>query len=167
MAIEFDQIRLDSAEKCAVPTMNRPHIHAIWKIPSEMEEAPRYHYLHCWNCLHCLYYSNCLYVCLSGWSEKHQNCKLQLPQVDFYDATALISEQFLESWLDNFPLAKLAKREVQTNKQTKIEKFNFHNQITDHVTVLISEQFLESWLDHFPLPKLAKREVHKMRKSPI
>ena len=29
MAIEFDQIRLDSVEKCAVPTMNRPHIHAI------------------------------------------------------------------------------------------------------------------------------------------
>ena len=31
MAIEFDQIRLDSVEKCAVPTMNRPHIHAITK----------------------------------------------------------------------------------------------------------------------------------------
>ena len=40
MAIEFDQIRLDSVEKCAVPTMNRPHIHAIRKIPSEMEVAP-------------------------------------------------------------------------------------------------------------------------------
>ena len=32
MAIEFDQIRLDSVEKCAVPTMNRPHIHAIRNI---------------------------------------------------------------------------------------------------------------------------------------
>ena len=49
MAIEFDQIRLDSVEKCAVPTMNRPHVHAIRKIPSEMEVAPRFRLL---NCLH-------------------------------------------------------------------------------------------------------------------
>jgi len=50
--------------------------------------------------------------------------------------------------LDHFPFAKLAKCDVQTkkqtNKQTKIENFNFHNQTTDHVTVLISEQLLES-----------------------
>ena len=60
-------------------------------------------------------------------------------------------------------IGQLAKRKVQTNrwtnKQRKIENFNFHNQITNHVTVLISEQFLESWLDHFTFAKLAKREV--------
>ena len=65
MAIEFDQIRLDSVEKCAVPTMNRPHIHAIRKIPPEMEVAPRYILLKLsklftlLSLLHCLHYSNC------------------------------------------------------------------------------------------------------------
>ena len=55
--------------------------------------------------------------------------------------TALISEQFLELWLDHFPFANWQNvRYKQTSKQTnkqKIENFNFHNQITDHVTVQI------------------------------
>ena len=27
--------------------------HQRWKIPSEMEVAPRYNYWHCWHCWHC------------------------------------------------------------------------------------------------------------------
>ena len=105
-------------------------------------------------------------------SEKTKSSNFENSTARFRTASQpWFQKQFLKSWLDHYPLAKLAKREVQTkkytNKQTKIEIFNFHNQITNHVTVLISEQFLESWLDHFPLAKLAKREVHKMRKSPI
>ena len=46
-----------------------------------------------------------------------------------YHVTVLISEQVLESRLDHFPLAKLTKCEVQTNKS-----FNIHNQIWNPVT---------------------------------
>ena len=60
------------------------------------------------------------------------NCNFHIQITDH--VRVLISEQFLE------PLAKLAKREVQinkqTNKQTKIENFNFHNQIWNHVTAM-------------------------------
>ena len=53
-------------------------------------------------------------------SEKDQNCKF--PQAYSSHVTVLISEQFLESWLDHFPCTKLAKREVKTNKEAIKQK---------------------------------------------
>ena len=54
-------------------------------------------------------------VCICGVKKiKILNCNFHSQITDH--VTVLISEQFLESWLDHFPLAKLAKREVQINK---------------------------------------------------
>ena len=104
-------------------------------------------------------------------SEKDQNCKLQFPQPDYWPRHSPDFRTVFGIMIGPFSFCEIGKtwgtNKQINNKQTKIEIFNFHNQITKHVTVLISEHFLESWLDHFPLAKLAKRGVHKMRKSPI
>ena len=86
--------------------------------------------------------------------------------------TALISEQFSESWLDDSSRAKLGKHNLQ-KAEVVLEPCN--TPISSHclqiwdwthiflilVTRLISEQFLESWLDDSSCAKLGKRILQK------
>ena len=51
--------------------------------------------------------------------------KIKIVNCNFHNhVTVLISEQVLETWLDHFPLAKLAKPEIQTNKKTNKQNKN-------------------------------------------
>ena len=72
--------------------------------------------------------------------------KIKIVNFNFHNqitdhVTALIPEQFLVLWLDHFLLwnwhnVRYRQTSKQTNKQTKIENFNIHNQIWNHVTAM-------------------------------
>ena len=93
-------------------------------------------------------------------------CKMpgQIPN----GVTALISEQFSESRLDDSSLAKLGKRILQKAEadfephhapkfQVFSAIFKKREKIPNHVTALISEQLTESSSDDSSLAKLGKR----------
>ena len=76
-----------------------------------------------------------------------------------YHVTVLISEQVLESRLDHFPLAKLAKREVQTNKQTKW-KFQYPQpDLEPPVNKFCFIHFVVKWRKNSGFFSLSKRRV--------
>ena len=86
--------------------------------------------------------------------------------------TALISEQFSESWSDDSSLAKLGKCILQKAEEdleqchTPISSCFLQfakrpGQILNHVTALISEQFSELWLDDSSFAKLDKHILQK------
>ena len=86
--------------------------------------------------------------------------------------TALISELFLQSWLDNYPLAKFGKNFLQKTEadletwcvpisSNFFENWDWNHVSTNHVTALITEQFLDSWSNPLSLVKFRKRILQK------
>ena len=65
-------------------------------------------------------------ACRAVWKNQNSKFKFTLKQIT-YHVTFLISEQFLESWLDRFSL-------VRYKQTSESWKFSTHNQIWNHVT---------------------------------
>ena len=85
-------------------------------------------------------------------SGKHQNCKLQFPQPDYWPRHNPDIRTVFGIMIEPISFCKIGKMwgtNKQVNKQTKIENFNFHNQIWNEVRAMNKFCFIHFGLKSF------------------